>query len=281
MFLSGMESRGESLKDMKRRKQQQQQTSSSLFDFSSNSYDEAATLPKHLQCANQDGIADQPLTSNTTSNGLTCNTTPSIDPSQEFEMRKVLLVGACRKACVVLHFYLQKVKRSNQCSDIISASSSEVDRLTMKERIFVKTQVQLVTKEIRVLEHLYDYFFKGKSEDSDKLEKELKFLGQVVKQITTLNDEFTEAQNCKKTPTSPSTDFVSSPSTEQQDLKDPEDALPPIHNQIELSSGIKLLIEKREKKEQFETVINLEAREKYLKDIGLLKSEYSSGLSSL
>ena len=135
----------------------------------------------------------------------------------------------------------------------------------MRERLAIKTQTQHITKEIQVLTHLFEYFFKDKNDQSGRLEKEVNYLGEVVKKVSAMNEAFNkEIENGLTTSTTPHEsmlDWVVKSSWEQ----------------MELAQGIHCLIERKEKKDG--KALDRQAREEYLVEvIGLVSSEVASGL---
>ena len=205
-------------------------------------------------------ISSTPSSPATPTLGETANP-PQVDTVQEFEIRKVQLLGACRKAIIVLQAYINKLV--SQPNDTLSDTASII---TMKERLAIKTQVVQVTKEIRVLSHMFEYFFKNKCEN-DKYEKEVQYLENVVNSVVVLNEEFIKIQKSSST----------APEIEKENLH--FDLVNQPVQQLDLAEGIKHLLEKKEKKDG--NVLDRQSKEEYLKDtVGLLLTEFSHMLDS-
>jgi len=163
---------------------------------------------------------------------------------------------------IVLQAYINKLVVS-QPGDSLSDTASII---TMKERLFIKTQVVTCTKEIRVLSHMFEYFFKNKSEN-DKYEKEVQYLENVVNSVVVLNEEFIKIQKSSST----------APEIEKENLH--FDLVNQPVQQLDLAEGIKHLLEKKEKKDG--NVLDRQSKEEYLKDtVGLLLTEFSHMLDS-
>ena len=244
MFLSrsNKDNKQESFKTLKRmQKRLQVEESTSSLDSPRSSVN-SPRLSQYYSASSTDS-----LSSNTT-----------IDFASEFETRKVCLLGSCRKVSHAISQHLLNLHKAREQQE----ETPQYYTVSMRERLSIKTQIQHITKEIQVLTHLFEYFFRNRNEHAGRLEKEVNHLDEVVKKVSALHEAFIkkiENGSCSTVPTECSLAYFPELSWEQ----------------LELSHGIHCIIERKEKKDGM--VMDRQSREKHLMEvIGLVYSEVES-----
>ncbi|KAG2381350.1 hypothetical protein C9374_006339 [Naegleria lovaniensis] len=219
------------------------------------------------------GVA-YPLNTSTTG-ALTSNTTSasSFDPLKEFEIRKMTIVANSRKTLTILDYYIQKLHY--QTMDVISASSvAEVDKLSMKERVLIKSKVMGVARDFNILTRCWQSIEKMPTEKVSKIElkrmhDDYALLEEIVKKVSEMNAEMTEARS--------QTARLSTCCQDEPKLKSLEQVLPSVKGKLDLNTGVQHYLSNYDELNQLGNTTSekkKEQHEAHLNELGLLQDEY-------
>ncbi|KAF0976175.1 hypothetical protein FDP41_004850 [Naegleria fowleri] len=221
----------------------------------------------------EDDILEYPTTCstlNTTSGVLTSNTTTtsSLDPFKEFEIRKLTIVANSRKSLAILDYYIQKLHF--QTVDVISASSvAEVDKLSMKERVLIKSKVSQVARDFNILTRCWHAIEKMEKVELKRMRDDYALLEEIVKNVSEKNTELTEARS--------QTARFSTCTQDEPKLKPLEEVLPSVKGKLDLNLGVQYYLTNYDELNHLVSTMcekKKEQHEAHLHELGLLQDEY-------